>query len=114
LLRRGYNHSPFTCTTLSTTPFSFAHSKLARSRFAPLIDALKDINADVREAAVQALGEIKDARAVAPLIAVLKDEDRVVCYEAAETLEKITGQDFGDNQESWQSWWEANKEKYAR
>ena len=42
----------------------------------PLIEALKDLN--VRSGAAKALGEIKDVRAIDPLIAVLGDEDNAV------------------------------------
>jgi len=48
----------------------------------PLIEALGDQK--VRSGAAKALGEIKDARAIDPLIAVLRDEDN-----AAEALGKI-------------------------
>lgn len=46
----------------------------------PLIAALSDTNTQFREACVRALGEIKDARAVEPLVAILEDYnvDRVV------------------------------------
>jgi len=62
----------------------------ARRDVKGLIKALayrKDSN--VRRAAACALGEIKDARAVKPLIAALKDKDWDVCKAVAEVLLQI-------------------------
>ncbi|MEO0137911.1 MAG: HEAT repeat domain-containing protein [candidate division WOR-3 bacterium] len=53
------------------------------------IAALKDENSDVRRCAAQALGKIKDNRAVEPLIAALKDEVSDVRRSAEEALKKI-------------------------
>jgi hypothetical protein len=58
----------------------------------PLIAALKDKDSkdsDVRQAAAEALGEIKDPRAVEPLIAALKDAKWRVRYAAAYALGEI-------------------------
>jgi HEAT repeat protein len=51
-----------------------------------LIGALQAEDPAVREKAVYTLGEIKDARAVQPLIALLKDPDQLVRSEAAQVL----------------------------
>ena len=53
----------------------------------------------IRVRAALALGEIKDSRAVEPLIAALKDESLLVRIKSAYTLYEITGKDFGRNQE---------------
>ena len=45
--------------------------------------------ASVRQAATMALGELKDPRAVEPLIAALKDSDKNVRWEAANALGEI-------------------------
>jgi HEAT repeat protein/Mg-chelatase subunit ChlD len=50
------------------------------------IQNLKDPNPEVRHAAADALKELKDARAVEPLIWALKDEDKWVRVKAAEAL----------------------------
>jgi len=47
-----------------------------------------------------------------PLIAALKDEDSFVRKSAAKSLEKISGQNFGEDPVKWQEWWEKNKGKY--
>lgn len=66
-------------------------------------------------AVLDALLNIGDARAVETLIATLKDdyfmlygfpEHKEIRRAAAKALERITGQDFGMNADSWQEWWE--------
>lgn len=54
-----------------------------------LIGALKDQEYDLRYRAIEALGEIKDNRAVEPLIAVRKDKNSSVRKDVAEALEKL-------------------------
>jgi HEAT repeat protein len=55
-----------------------------------LITAIpSDKNTDVRRAAAEALGKIKDPRAVGPLLSAFKDEHPVVHREAADALGKI-------------------------
>lgn len=53
------------------------------------LTALKDDNARVRTRAAEALGQIKDTRAIEPLIAALKDENADVRREAAEALGRM-------------------------
>lgn len=55
----------------------------------PLIDALSDSNADMRQAVAQALGEIGDACAAAPITLALSDDKAIVRAAAAEALGKI-------------------------
>ena len=55
----------------------------------PLIDALKDGNRDVQQAAAEALGEIGDPKAVEPLIEALKDGDEEIRRIAAKALGEI-------------------------
>ncbi|MBU0701595.1 HEAT repeat domain-containing protein [bacterium] len=52
--------------------------KIGTSAVEPLLAALKDEKSDARWYAVEALGKIKDARAVKPLIAALKAKDLAV------------------------------------
>jgi HEAT repeat protein len=51
-----------------------------------LRELLADNNADVREQAVQALGEIRDRSALEALVGALKSSDPVVRRSAAEAL----------------------------
>jgi HEAT repeat protein len=59
--------------------------------------------------AAWALGEIKDRRAVKPLIDALGDQIKDVRKKAALALKEITGKDFGKDPAKWQEWWEKNK-----
>jgi hypothetical protein len=74
-----------------------------------VIAGLKDEDENVRESTAEALGWIKDPRAVEPLIAALEDEGLGVRKSAAEALGEITQKKFGENQEEWKNWWEKNK-----
>ncbi|MEA1905872.1 MAG: HEAT repeat domain-containing protein [Euryarchaeota archaeon] len=55
----------------------------------PLISAVDDADMWVRWAAIHALGEIGDLRAVKPLIRLLDDSDESVRDAAARALEAI-------------------------
>jgi HEAT repeat protein len=73
----------------------------------PLIAALRELNAPARKAAVEALGQIGDARAVEPLVASLGDCDATVRKAVAWTLEKLAWQPEGDGEAA--SYWAARQ-----
>jgi hypothetical protein len=50
---------------------------------------------------------------VEPLIAALRDNDGPVRDVAASALRKMTGLDFGADQDQWQKWWAENKGRFA-
>lgn len=79
----------------------------------PLIRALGSLQEYIRSNATAALVKI-GTPAIQFLIVALKDTDVNVRSEAESTLKKITGKDFGQNQERWQKWWEENKEKFLK
>ena len=56
-----------------------------------LIQQLEDENPHTRMQAADALGQIKDVRAIEPLIAALKDKDSLVRERAADALGQIKG-----------------------
>jgi HEAT repeat protein len=61
----------------------------------PIIEALKDEDIHVRMNATDALGKIRDARAVEPLIEALKDKDNIflnIQWKAADALCEIGGE----------------------
>src|SRR6185369_4125689 len=62
----------------------------------PLIELLKNSNADLRMQAALALGEQQDARATDALIQALNDEDTNVRYHAVEALGKLKAADAVD------------------
>ena len=79
----------------------------------PLIKAFQE-DSGVRMWAAYALWSIGDARAVEPFIKALDDENVAVKMRAEKTLENITGQSFGDNQQKWQTWWDENKDEVLK
>jgi len=68
---------------------SWMKSETARAAVPNLIAALKDENVSVRRAAVLALGEIRDPRALEPLLVAFKHEDWNVREAIMEALNKI-------------------------
>ena len=86
--------------------------ELGRNRLEPLIITLNDQNPTIRYRAADALGEIKDFRAVEPLISAMKNNPGSPSEEAARASSKITGEHFGNRPEEWQKWWDQVKEKY--
>jgi hypothetical protein len=75
---------------------------LGKEAVAPLIAALKHPNEGVRWSAAKTLGEIGDAAAVDALIEVLGNPN--LAPTAAESLQAITGKNFGTNFAAWQHW----------
>jgi len=72
-----------------------------------LLAAVADKQWQVRVAAVEGLGRVRVARAVPPLIARLEaEEHRRVRQALAETLFRLTGQNFYDIHAVWLKWWE--------
>ncbi|MGB9872500.1 MAG: HEAT repeat domain-containing protein, partial [Anaerolineae bacterium] len=56
---------------------------------------------EIRRDAARALGELKDARAVEPLIAALKDKDSDVREAAAEALDRLGWKPEQDENGAW-------------
>lgn len=54
--------------------------------------------------AVEALGELRDARSLPALLARLRDRDEQVVVAAHKALVVLTGQDFGFVPRKWESW----------
>jgi len=68
----------------------------------------------VRFAAAQGLGAVRAKESVPLLIALLRKEDRVrVRKAAAESLFRLTGEDYGDFHEIWERWWHDRGEGLA-
>jgi HEAT repeat protein len=62
-----------------------------------------DTDLDVRLAAARALGEIEDPSVVPALAVALEDPNPALQYRAVKSLEKSTGQDFGNDVEAWRT-----------
>lgn len=68
-----------------------AQQSAREAAIAALIDALTDQNTNVRIAAMDALGEIGDARALEPLTQALKDKDATIRRHAALAIARLSG-----------------------
>jgi HEAT repeat protein len=68
-----------------------------------LIEALEDES--VGYLAARVLGRIEDDRAVEPLIKALGAGDKSLRWDAARSLEMITGQEHGEDQARWEAWY---------
>jgi len=56
--------------------------------------------------AVEALRELRDARAVVLLVGLVKSEDAALGHAAQRALVEITKQDFGASRRRWTAWWQ--------
>ncbi len=61
--------------------------------------------------AAHVLREIKDPRAIEPLLKTLKNEDFWLQAVSEESLKEITGEDFEEDVAKWQEWWRKNKKR---
>jgi len=65
-----------------------------------------------RVLAVEALGEMREALAVPPLVPLLDDPNAQVVSAVRAALTAIARQDFGTSSQKWQTWWDANKDRH--
>ncbi|MBL7081321.1 MAG: HEAT repeat domain-containing protein [Candidatus Omnitrophica bacterium] len=95
-------------------------SRIGELAVEPLVVCLSDERTELQAAAARALGEIKDRRAVGPLIECLRKKQKRkrgsitlynLHYEAKDALRKITNEDFGESYSRWQKWWKRENEK---
>jgi len=63
-----------------------------------------DTDIDVRLAATRALGNFSGQKAVAAISLALDDRDPALQIRAAESLQKVTGEQLGPNIEAWQQY----------
>lgn len=71
--------------------------------------AAPDPVAEPRRAAAKALGRIRSRASVDPLVAALADRDPGVARLAADSLQAVTGQDFGMDRQAWSKWAAENR-----
>ena len=78
----------------------------------------------MRKTAVLALGELRDKKAIMPLISLLGDKNGEVREVAVYTLRILTGQNFGYDSKSegeernteiekWNKWWDASRAAFT-
>ena len=72
---------------------------------AALCDALKiDLEPEVRMSAAKALGQTHDLKAVPALGGALSDEDPAMQYLAVQSLQQVSGKDFGNDVNLWKQY----------
>jgi HEAT repeat protein len=80
----------------------------------PAIHGLTDKLWQVKTSSVFALGHVRSAHSIEPLIAQLAiPENGRLLPEIAEALSNLTGQENGLDAAVWQQWWNANKANYV-
>lgn len=65
-----------------------------------------------RNAAIEALADIRDGRAVPRLIPLLRDETSAVAKSARWALEILTRQRLGRDVKAWQDWWKDHGKRH--
>ncbi len=86
-------------------------SKCGRKECVPKILPLLSAHEwQVRVAAMEALADLDDDRAVKPLVLRLGDEEGRLRGDLADALKKLTGKDFGIDMDLWISWLKAVEE----
>ena len=71
----------------------------------PLLWLLADQKTAVRAQAVKSLAMIDDLMAVGPLIDLLQASEENVQMAVTKALQRITDENFGQDQKKWQEWW---------
>jgi len=82
-----------------------------------LLEALqRDPSPAVRRAALNALANSAGAMAFEPALALLrsKDADPESKENAVQSLQSMTGQDFGQDVAAWTRWWEAHRKDFGK
>jgi hypothetical protein len=80
---------------------------VAAGAVGPLLECLASPNEPVVWSAVESLGELREPRAVAPLVDLLARGQLVL--DVCEALTRITGKDFGADAARWRRWLDENK-----
>jgi hypothetical protein len=101
---RLYNSTGLACNLSSTHIDPSKPEPSTELLINPLLIALNDSNSDIRYRAARALGDIRSTQAIDPLINGLTDNDPKVQDSSESALLKITGMDFGKDQEKWIEW----------
>jgi bilin biosynthesis protein len=76
------------------------------SAYEHLVKKLTEFNDDMRAAAAGGLGDLKDERAIWPLVDRMRDRSYGVRIEAQDALYVLTGKDLGDEYKDWKKWYE--------
>jgi hypothetical protein len=79
-----------------------------------LISAFESAHAslDTKRIAATAIGDLREASAVAALIRALADSDAMLVDRCQKALVKITLADFGFSERRWEFWWDVHREQH--
>ncbi|MCU0727647.1 MAG: HEAT repeat domain-containing protein [Planctomycetes bacterium] len=96
-----------------------AAASLGRLKAAEAVDDLLKLLHEkeawpVRGAAIEALGEIGERRAVGPLVQWIGKEEGRLQLDCAKALAKLTGENFGAVPEVWKRWWEEHRAEFEK
>jgi hypothetical protein len=85
-----------------------------RSAINPLIELLNDRYEIIRVNAARTLGDLGDIEACGALISNLEHPKDSVKHYCLEALQKLSGKNYGMDQERWQDWWTEYRDKMRR
>lgn len=72
-----------------------------------------DLEPDVKGPAAEILGFYRDRNALNALLVGLGDDDFQVSYLSKQSLQRLTGQDFGYDGQAWRQWIEEQNDPFA-
>lgn len=78
----------------------------SRSTVVPIMELLEDRYELIQANAARALGELGDPSVCGALISKVKHPKEIVRFSALESLQKLSGEDFGDDVADWTEWWQ--------
>ena len=91
----------------TTVEYALAH--IGAPAVPTLITSLKDSDATLRSRTASVLGEIRDTRAVEPLIDLLGDQILKVLQCAKTLLCRILNKDLGYDADTWRKYWKSTE-----
>lgn len=72
-----------------------------------LVGALQDKHWRVRASAIAGLSKVRTKDAIEPLVKIIEGDEGRLVEDAAKTLTKLTGRDFGHDYNTWKRWYDA-------
>lgn len=87
--------------TLSALPVVAVHDALLRVALDKTLMAFR------RQGATEALGKLGNRACVVSLFKLIQSDSPAVRQSAAQSLQEISGQEFGADANQWQRWWQA-------
>ena len=95
---------------LITSAYGVLENLRTRTHLGQLVGAIRGL---MGKRGVAPTAEVK-AEAIDILLKSMRSEDANVRKTAAVQLRNLTGQKFGEDIESWESWWAENREEFSK